>query len=132
MNILVNQRMIEGRIFIKFAAVNYANAVVDAVHTDFSRCDTDDGTVETMNLDPSSVFDFSPSCGQQPQAQIGYREMSIGNFPQTAASISPNLCYALRSSGNLVDHWSCSVILPAIVLQRLDDAFLYLLIRHTG
>lgn len=60
-NLLVDQRMVEGRILVELAAVDCANSLVDAIHAYFSRRNSNDWTVAAMDLDSGTIFYFSPS-----------------------------------------------------------------------
>lgn len=79
-NLLVAQRLIEGRIFVELAAVDGANPVIDTIHTHRTGSDPNDGTETTMEMNSGPILHFAPLERLVPQAGIGDGEMSIGDI----------------------------------------------------
>ena len=66
--LLVEQCMVEGRIFVELGAVDCANPVIDAIHTHSTGSNPNDWTEATMEMNSATILHFSPSERQQPQA----------------------------------------------------------------
>jgi hypothetical protein len=67
-NLLIEQFMVEGRILVELAALDYANPVIDAIHTHVMGSNPNDWTEATMEMNAATILHFSPSERQQPQA----------------------------------------------------------------
>jgi hypothetical protein len=87
-NLLIEQFMVEGCIFVELAAIDCANPVIDAIHTHITGSNSNDWTEATMEMISATMLHVSPSERQQPQACIWNGEMSIGDVFQSGIVVA--------------------------------------------